>query len=159
VEYPAVTLFTTRMQALRSDFVLTVENAPAIVEICARLDGLPLAIELAVARGQRLSPDRMLEHLKTRPGGRQILVGGRRDLPARQQTIRATIAWSYDLLSPVEQTLFRRLAVFAGGWMVEGAEAVCGDWRLGIRDWAGESPISDLQSPILDLLDSLVDKS
>ena len=136
VEYPAVTLFTTRMQALRSDFALTTENAPAIVEICARLDGLPLAIELAAARSQRLSPSRILEHLKTRPGGLQILVGGGRDLPARQQTMRATIAWSYDLLSPAEQTLFRRLAVFVGGWIVEAAEAVASELNPAHEDHA-----------------------
>jgi WD40 repeat protein/predicted ATPase/DNA-binding SARP family transcriptional activator len=167
VEYPAVTLFTTRIQALRPDFALTTENAPAIVEICARLDGLPLAIELAAARGQRLSPDRMLEHLKTRPGGLQILAGGGRDLPARQQTMRATIAWSYDLLGPAEQTLFRRLAVFAGGWTPEAAEAVWADKKTsGQGDEEIERENSRSLSPgllvslsVLEGLDSLVDKS
>ncbi len=156
VEYPAIRLFTTRVQAVRADFVLTTENAPAIVEICARLDGLPLAIELAAARGQRLSPDRMLEHLKMRPGGLQILVGGGRDLPARQQTIRATIAWSYDLLSPVEQTLFRRLAVFEGGWTLEGAEAVA---TLNVQTLERSNVQTFKRSNVLDGLDSLVDKS
>ncbi|HEX9373689.1 MAG TPA: tetratricopeptide repeat protein, partial [Roseiflexaceae bacterium] len=128
--YAAVALFVQRVQAVRPDFTLTAENASTIVEICARVDGLPLALELAAARSQRLSPHRMLEYLKTRPGGLQILVGGGRDLPARQQTMRATIAWSYDLLNPVEQVLFHRLAVFVGGWTAEAAEAVC-ELRIG----------------------------
>jgi predicted ATPase/DNA-binding SARP family transcriptional activator len=161
-EYPAIRLFTTRVQAVRADFALTAENAPVVVEICARLDGLPLAIELAAARGQRLAPARILEYLTTRPGGLQILAGGARDLPPRQQTMRATIAWSYDLLSPVEQTLFRRLAVFAGGWTVEGAEAIT-DFGFSLFDFGFEySAIQNRKSKIenvLEGLDSLVDKS
>jgi predicted ATPase len=161
VEYPAIKHFTTRVQAVRSDFALTAESATAVVEICARLDGLPLAIELAAARGQRLAPARILEYLTTRSGGLEILVGGGRDLPPRQQTMRATIAWSYDLLSSAEQTLFRRLAVFAGGWSPEAAEAVC-ELRMKneeLRKVSPESAILNSQFSILNLLDSLVDKS
>src|SRR6202043_549874 len=98
------------------------ENAPAVIEICARLDGLPLAIELAAARVKVLSPSSLLARLASRL---QLLTGGSRDLPQRQQTLRAAIDWSYDLLSPAEQKLLRRLSVFTGGCTLEGAEAVC----------------------------------
>ncbi len=121
-QWPAVELFAARAQASRADFVVTDENAAAIVEICARLDGLPLAIELAAAHIRLLSPQAILARLDTQL---RFLTGGARDLPARQQTMRATLEWSYQLLDEAEKTLFQRLAVFAGGCTLEAAEAVC----------------------------------
>ena len=122
-QYESVALFIERAQAVKADFVLTEENAPAIAEVCLRLDGLPLAIELAAARVKLLSPQALLARLKQRF---DLLVGGPRDMPTRQQTLRATIDWSYGLLGPTEQTLLARISVFAGGFTLEAAEAVCG---------------------------------
>lgn len=119
---PAVALFAERAAAVRFGFAVTEENARAIAAICVRLDGLPLAIELAAARVRTLTPDRMIGRLDRRL---PLLTGGPSDLPARQQTLRNTIAWSYDLLTPEEQALFRRLSVFVGGFTLEAAEAVC----------------------------------
>jgi predicted ATPase/DNA-binding winged helix-turn-helix (wHTH) protein len=133
-QYPAVALFVQRAVAVKPDFELNCENAPAVTEICARLDGLPLAIELAAARVKVLSPSSMQTRLTSRL---QLLTGGARDMPPRQQTLRAAMDWSYDLLSAAEQKLFRRLAVFAGGCTLEGAEAVCdtkGDFDLDMLD-------------------------
>ena len=120
--YEAVALFVERASAASPAFVLTDENAGAVVAICRRLDGLPLALELAAARIRLLSPEAILERLERRL---PLLVGGAADLPARQQTLRAAIDWSYDLLESAERRLFERLAVFAGGWTIEAADAVC----------------------------------
>lgn len=119
----AVELFVERAREVKSDFTLTAANAPAVAEICRRLDGLPLAIELAAARLKMLSPQAILSRLSKRL---ELLAGGPRDQPQRQQTMRAAIAWSMDLLRPKEQTIFRRMAIFSGGWTLEAAEAVCG---------------------------------
>jgi predicted ATPase len=119
--YDAVALFVARARALRPNFVLTTENAHAVAAICARLDGLPLALELAAARIKLLPPATLRQRLESRLA---TLTGGARDLPARQRTVRATIAWSHDLLMPDEAVLFRRLSAFVGGWTIEGAEAV-----------------------------------
>jgi predicted ATPase/DNA-binding winged helix-turn-helix (wHTH) protein len=139
----AIALFSQRAVAAKPDFVLTQENAPAVIEICVRLDGLPLAIELAAARVKVLSPTSMLARLTSRL---QLLTGGARDLPRRQQTLRAAMDWSYDLLTTAEQRLFRRLSVFVGGCNLEGVEAVC-DTK------------SDLGLDLLEGMASMVDKS
>jgi len=137
-----VELFVQRAQAVKPGFAITRDTAPAVAEICHRLEGLPLAIELAAARVKLLPPRAMLARLDDRLG---FLTGGGRDLPARQQTLRNAIAWSYDLLSESEQILFRRLSVFVGGCTLEAAEAV-----------AGFAPI---RVSLLELLGSLLDKS
>lgn len=145
--YDAVRLFIQRAQAGKADFQVTNATAPAIAEICARLDGLPLAIELAAARTRLLPPKALLERLsRTGPGSLQLLTGGPNDLPLRQQTLRATIDWSYHLLERGEQTLFARLAIFSGGWTLEAAEQVCNS--------AGELPFD-----LLDGMESLIGKS
>src|SRR6266851_208458 len=136
----AVRLFAERAQAVRPDFVLCEANAACLAEICRRLDGIPLAIELAAARVSALSPMQIAEYVSDRL--RLLTTGSRTALP-RHQTLRATIDWSYELLSDGEQRLFRRLAVFTGGWTLEAADAVCGEAR----------------HDVLDLLASLVDKS
>ena len=137
----ALELFVQRATAVRPFFALTPENAAAIQGICSRLDGLPLAIELAAARTKVLSPSAILERLQSRL---QLLTGGALDLPARQQTLRKTIDWSHDLLNEVEQKLFRRLAVFVGGCTLEAAEAVCNTRRdLGIDPFEGLSSLVD----------------
>jgi len=119
--YDAVALFVERAQAGAPDFALTTQNAHAVAQICARLDGLPLAIELAAARITLLPPDMLEERLAQ---GFAILQAPRRDVPDRQQTLHATIAWSYALLTPEQQTVFRRLGVFVGGCTLAGAETV-----------------------------------
>jgi predicted ATPase/DNA-binding SARP family transcriptional activator len=140
---PAVALFVERARAVKPDFVLTTANARAVAEICARVDGLPLAIELAAARVKLFSPQALLARLGSRL---KTLTSGARDLPARQQTLRATIDWSYNLLTAAEQTLFARLGVFVGGCTLEAAEVVCNS-NIG------------LEIAVLDGLAALVDKS
>lgn len=142
-QLPAVALFVERAKAVKRDFALTRENAATVAAICARLDGLPLALELAAARIKLLSPSAMLTRLESRLS---LLTGGARDLPTRQQTLRSTVDWSFGLLNTAEQTLFRRLAVFTGGCTLEGVEAVC--------DTKG-----DLGIDVLDGMASMVDKS
>jgi len=141
--FPAIALFVHRALAVKPDFTLTDENASAVREICTRLDGLPLAIQLAAARLKLLSPSAMRSRLASRL---QLLTSGARDLPARQQTLRQAIDWSYDLLSEPEQKLFRRLSVFAGGFTLEAAEAVCDTKK-------------DLGLDLLEGMASMVDKS
>ncbi len=141
--YEAVALFIERAQATKPDFSVTNANAPAVAAICAHLDGLPLAIELAAARIKHFSPHTLLARLEQ---GLSVLSGGARDLPARQQTLRGAIAWSYDLLSPGEQKLFRHLAVFVDGWGLEAAEVIC-------------MARGGLSEDILEGMASLVDKS
>src|SRR6266700_185383 len=122
IHVPAVDLFLQRAQATRADFHVTADNAATIAEICLRLDGLPLAIELAAARVKLLTPQALLARLDRRL---HVLTGGARDLPLRQRTLRNTLAWSYDLLNLPEQQLFWRLSVFVGGCRLEGIEVVC----------------------------------
>ena len=143
IENPSIALFTQRAAAVKPDFQLTAENAPIVAEICARVDGLPLAIELAAARVKMLPLSGILTRLESRL---QLLTAGARDLPERQQTLRNTIEWSYGLLTEAEQKLLRRLSVFWGGCTLEGAEAVC-------------NTKGDLGADIFDLMSSLVDKS
>jgi predicted ATPase len=140
---PAIELFLQRVAAVSPTFILTPENAHSIAEICSRLDGLPLAIELAAARMKILSPAAMLTRFRS---SLDFLAGGASDMPARQQTLRRTIDWSHELLSAAEQKLFRRLSVFSGGCTLEGAEAVCDTRR-------------DLEIDLLEGISSLVDKS
>jgi serine/threonine protein kinase len=121
-EYSAVALFIQRAAAVKPDFALNEDNAEAVTEICERLDGLPLAIELAAARIKFLTPADLLSRLANRL---QLLTGGSRNLPVRQQTLRGAIDWSYHSLNADEQKLFRRLSVFVGGCTLEGVEAVC----------------------------------
>jgi predicted ATPase/class 3 adenylate cyclase len=133
-QYEAVMLFVERAQSVRPDFELTGENILTVAEICHRLDGLPLPIELAAARIKILPPQAILERLEQRL---DLLTGGARDLPLRQQTLRGTIDWSYELLRPDEQKLFARLAAFVGGRSLDAVAAVCStdaDGGAGLLD-------------------------
>src|ERR671912_131893 len=142
-QYEAVGLFVERAQAVKPDFKVINESAPAVAEICVRLDGLPLAIELAAARITMLPPRAMLQRLSSRL---KLLTGGARDLPERQRTLRATIEWSHALLDEGEQLLFGRLAVFSGGRTLEAIEAIC--------DAEGDLPVE-----VFEGVSSLVDRS
>ena len=142
-QVPAVHLFLQRAQAIKSDFQMTTDNAATIAEICIRLDGLPLAIELAAARIKLLAPQALLARLDRRL---PILTGGARDLPLRQRTLRNTLAWSYELLTQEEQHLFQRISVFAGGATLEAVEAVC-------------EALGDETGRVFDGVASLLDKS
>ncbi len=153
-QYAAVELFVQRAASVRPDFKVTNENAAAVAEICYRLDGLPLAIELAAARIRVLPPEALLQRLSNRL---KLLTSGLRDLPPRQRTLRGAIDWSYDLLDDREKTLFRRLGMFAGGWTIEAAEAVCPD-----EGWSAPKGLpasSLLVEDVLDGMESLVAKS
>jgi predicted ATPase/class 3 adenylate cyclase len=131
----AVALFAERAAAIRPGFRVTSQNAAAVARITARLDGLPLAIELAASRLKVLSPEALLERLGQRLS---LLIGGARDLPERQRTLRGTIEWSHDLFEPEEQRLFARLGTFSGGWTLEAAEVICGPGlRLDVLDGLG----------------------
>jgi predicted ATPase/DNA-binding SARP family transcriptional activator len=147
----AVALFLDRARAVQPGFGLAGHGA-AVAEICARLDGLPLAIELAAARSLVLVPEAMLARLSSRL---ELLTGGARDLPARQQTLRTAIAWSYDLLTPAEQSLFARLAVFADSATQEAIEAVCSD---GGDPAPAPGPVVQAH-PLAEAIDSLQAKS
>ncbi|TMD40688.1 MAG: adenylate/guanylate cyclase domain-containing protein [Chloroflexi bacterium] len=136
----AVRLFTERALAVQPRFRITSENAQAVAEITGRLDGLPLAIELAATRVKVLTPQQMLPRLER---GLSLLASGGRTLPERQRTLRGTIAWSYDLLEKPEQSLFRRLSVFSGGWTLEAAEAVAEPERLELDAVDGLSALVD----------------
>src|SRR5207247_330090 len=120
-------LFAERAIAVQTGFAVTDQNAPAIAQICRRLDGIPLAIELAAARVRALTPEQIAARLDDRF---RLLTGGSRSALPRQQTLRSLIDWSYDLLSDPEQVLLRRLSVFAGGWTLEAAEDVCAGERI-----------------------------
>ncbi|HSH82768.1 MAG TPA: NB-ARC domain-containing protein, partial [Herpetosiphonaceae bacterium] len=152
--YEAVRLFVARARAVNRDFALTETNARAVAEICWRLDGLPLAIELAAARIKVFDPRSLLEQLAGRSGRSSLdmLAGGARDLPARQQTVRGAIAWSFHLLDPAQQQLFARLSVFVGGCTLEAAAAVCPE--RGDADQAAPREPS-----IVEGIASLVDNS
>lgn len=175
-QYEAVKLFIDRALAVQPNFAVTNQNAPAVAEICARLDGIPLAIELAAARVRVLSVEDIAARLDDRF---RLLVGGSRTALPRQQTLRALIDWSYDLLSETEQLMLRRLSIFSGGWMLEDAEEVCSDRDLspaGRIRGAIESTAREVGPPdpfalaskggasifsedVLDLITRLVDKS
>jgi predicted ATPase/DNA-binding SARP family transcriptional activator len=158
-QYEAVRLFIARAQAVHPDFAVTDETAPAVAEICHRLDGLPLAIELAAGRIRLLSPQDMLQRLES---PLKFLTGGRRDLPARHQTLRAVIDWSYNLLPAGEQQLLARLAVFVGGWTLEMAETVCDELKIENEKLSNQAPertFFNSQFSILNLLEALVAKS
>lgn len=143
LQYASIALFIQRARAVKPDFEIKNGTAQIVADICTRLDGLPLAIELAAAHVKVLPPQAMLARLENRL---KLLIGGPRDLPARQQTMRNTIAWSYDLLDENEKMLFRRLAVFVGGLTLEAAEAVC-------------SIAAETRIDILESVAALVDKS
>jgi predicted ATPase/transcriptional regulator with XRE-family HTH domain len=165
--YPAVRLFVARAKAVNPAFALDEETGPAVAEICARLDGLPLAVELAAARVRVLPPQALLARMTGSHHGASaalpLLTGGPRDAPARHQTLHDAIAWSHDLLTSDEQALFRRLAVFVGGWDLEAAETVSRDGGRrtgdGINPLRPPSPVPRPPASILDGIESLTRNS
>jgi len=161
VEYPAIALFCKRAQTVKPNFVLTNENIASVAEICRRLDGLPLAIELAAVRVKLLSPNSILERLEN---SLNFLTGGAKDLPSRQRTMRGAVEWSYDLLTEDEKFLFRRLAVFAGGFTAESAEFLVNNSLSNID----QNPIiiekianneEQRANDVFNLLDSLIENN
>ena len=150
LRYASLRLFLERARSAVPGFDLTDENAGAVVQICQRLDGLPLAIELAAARVKVLSPEALLARLDDRM---RVLTGGARDLPERQRTLRSTLDWSYDLLPADERALFARLGVFSGTFVLPAAEAICGPAGPG----ASDGPV--LAGHVMDMLNSLVENS
>jgi predicted transcriptional regulator len=152
LDVDSIRLFIERARTAKSDFALTKDNASFVAQICFRLDGIPLAIELAASRVKALSPEQIAARLDDRF---RLLTGGSRTALPRQQTLRAMIDWSYSLLSEQEKTLFRRLSVFVGGWTLEAAESVCAS--VG-QDGTSYSQ-SILPHDVMDLLTRLVDKS
>jgi len=157
--YSAVALYVQRTQAIKPGFRLAEANAPAVAEICVRLDGLPLAIELAAARSKLFSPAALLARL-TEHERLALLTSDARDRPARQRTLRNTIDWSYNLLEPAAQTLFARLAVFAGGCTLEAAESVCGELPPLPRLEGSPTPTAQADRLQVDgLLGALIDHS
>jgi predicted ATPase/transcriptional regulator with XRE-family HTH domain len=161
----SVRLFVERARAVVSGFAITERNAGDLAHVCFRLDGIPLAIELAAARARVLTLEQIVARLDDRF---RLLTGGSRSALRRQQTLRALVDWSHDLLTDAERVLLRRLAVFAGGWTLEAAEAICADHPLLAQPVAGagsrEGLSSDVPVPfgaeeVLDLLTGLVDKS
>jgi predicted ATPase/DNA-binding CsgD family transcriptional regulator/transcriptional regulator with XRE-family HTH domain len=157
--YASIRLFVERARAVEPGFDLTAANAPAVAQVCARLDGIPLALELAASRVGVLAVEQIAERLDD---CFQLLAGAARARPARQQTMRAALDWSHDQLGDAERAAFRRLAVFAGGWDLEAAEAIVGDgpWETGDAGYSS-TPNNHHPSPdeVLDLLTLLVDKS
>ncbi|MEO7719561.1 MAG: tetratricopeptide repeat protein [Capsulimonas sp.] len=141
--YPSVQLFVERAQAVRKTFTLMGSNAAPVAQVCARLEGIPLALELAAARVRAMTVKQIAARLDDRLG---LLTGGNRTAHSRQQTLKATLDWSYSLLSPPEQRLLSSVSVFSGGWSLEAAEAICSDQDVSVDQ-------------VLDLLTSLVDKS
>jgi non-specific serine/threonine protein kinase len=156
----ALALFAERARAVRPSFALTEENEASVAAVCRELDGLPLAIELAAARSKVLGPDGVLGRLGRRL---DLLTGGPLDAPGRQRSLRDAIAWSYELLDEQEQRLFRRLAVFAGGFGLDAADAICGESVLRDGGWGetpSPSPMTHHQAPsVFDGIASLVDKN
>jgi predicted ATPase len=142
-QFDAVSLFIDRAQQVRPHFTITTDSASAVAQICYDLDGIPLAIELAAARVRMMAPEQICRALSDRF---RLLTGGARTVMPRQQTLQASLDWSYELLSAEERTLLRRLAVFVSGWTLEAAEHVCSGANIDLYG-------------VLDLLTALVDKS
>lgn len=158
--YPAVALFCQRAAAVDMDFTLTPENAAAVAAICAHVNGLPLSLELAAARVRLLPPDQLLEQLREpRPGATlRLLTAGPRDLPARQRTLRDTLAWSYDLLAEGERLLFRRLGAFAGSFTLDAVSWVCDESRNAAGSALADGGES-LDGEVLEQLERLAEHS